>query len=809
MPGGSSSGRRARAVARAILFATLAGNSSAGAAGWSSGPNLSVPRTFSAVGPMNDGRVFVFGGRDATSFQTDIEIFDPARTVWQKYAFPYSAALGPTTTATDYGRLIISGGLADVPSVVTISCAPDTNCTADPDAKLTQGRYYHTATLLPNASGDVLIVGGLGTTALKSVNLLRDFSTTLPRADLHDARSSHTATLLSDGTILVVGGANGNDPVATAERYSFYQNAWSYVAPMKLGGRCCQTATMLPDGRVLIAGGKNGSYLATAEIYDPANDTWEVAASMSKARAYHTANLLPNGKVLVAGGEDESFYHASTEIFDPADNTWSDAGNMPVARSSHSAALLPSGKVLMISGKTNSWLASTSIYDPADPLFAPAAPMQGARFNHSTTLLPDGRALAVGGWDSAGQSLASCETYDPAANTWNFVASTHAPHAFFSAAATLLNSGKVLLTDQQTVEIYDVATDQWKLAQPFPSARNFSAATLLADGRVLVVGGADGGTALATTLIYEPLRNDWVAGPPMNEARKGPAASLLAGNPNCVLVSGGMGSGGIDLASSEYWCPGDATWTPTGALPYKRSFHRSILLDDGSVLASGDPSSRYSPITQTWANVTGNSIGQDIAKLTNGAAFTVATGTPNARLLQPGASSWTSGGASTVAPFYVHGYTLTRLLDGRVLVAGGRNYVTNDVLTRAELYDPGLAPVLERRPQITFVAPLRAGKEVTITGTNLRTRLEASGGNWQGTATNRATVSLTSLGTGQTRWLRGYWLADYYTYSAGSNALEGFPLGSVLVTAFVNGMPSVSFATTVGSDAVFADGFNI
>ena len=67
-------------------------------------------------------------------------------------------------------------------------------------------------------------------------------------------------------------------------------------------GRSSHTATILPDGKVLVAGGYNRAYLNSAELYDPLLNTWPTLTSMNTAREYHTATMLPNGKVLVAGG---------------------------------------------------------------------------------------------------------------------------------------------------------------------------------------------------------------------------------------------------------------------------------------------------------------------------------------------------------------------------------------------------------------------------------------------------------------------------------------------------------------------------
>ena len=120
---------------------------------------------------------------------------------------------------------------------------------------------------------------------------------------LNTARSSHTATLLPNGKVLVAGGLDSSALLrarnctirragAGRPRAASTPRAFSHgdVAAQRQGA-----------GRRGIDS-NSGSFLASAELYDPASGNWRVTGSLNTARSSHTATLLPNGKVLVAGG---------------------------------------------------------------------------------------------------------------------------------------------------------------------------------------------------------------------------------------------------------------------------------------------------------------------------------------------------------------------------------------------------------------------------------------------------------------------------------------------------------------------------
>src|SRR5450759_1807246 len=181
-------------------------------------------------------------------------------------------------------------------------------------------------------------------------------------------RYQDTATLLSDGKVLVAGGVHATkDPqgvLASAELYDPSNGSWTATGKMPTP-RQFHTATLLPDGKVLVAGGTDSnnnlgsnSALASAELYDPSNGSWTATGSMVTPRMFHTATLLPDGKVLVAGGTAVPGGDmggggptlASAELYDPSNGSWTATGKMPTPRQGHTATLLPDGKVLVAGG---------------------------------------------------------------------------------------------------------------------------------------------------------------------------------------------------------------------------------------------------------------------------------------------------------------------------------------------------------------------------------------------------------------------------------------------------------------------------
>jgi hypothetical protein len=169
-------------------------------------------------------------------------------------------------------------------------------------------------------------------------------------------RDQHTATLLEDGRVLVLGGGGeGYAPVAFGDLYDPATGTFSKTGSMKVP-RWLQVATLLNDGRVLVTGGRspNDSVYASAEIFDPAAGRFSSTDTMDDGRQQHTATLLQDGRVLVAGGYWSNGQNwrvlASTEVYDPSTGKFGPAGSMGTPREGHTATLLDDGRVLIAGG---------------------------------------------------------------------------------------------------------------------------------------------------------------------------------------------------------------------------------------------------------------------------------------------------------------------------------------------------------------------------------------------------------------------------------------------------------------------------
>ncbi|MBZ5509239.1 MAG: DUF6531 domain-containing protein [Acidobacteriia bacterium] len=191
--------------------------------------------------------------------------------------------------------------------------------------------------------------------------------------------NGQTATLLSNGTILLAGGQDATGHATAAMWLRNGQgNERQLQAALQIA-RTGHTATVLPDGTVLILGGigSDGHLVQLPEIFDPQTETSQLLSSGFPApRIFHTATVLTDGRVLISGGagaNGETLGRA--ELWDPRRQTVTAVSSAPLARRGHTSILLRDGSVLLMGGKdvNGNSLSSADIFNPQLQSFSTVA----------------------------------------------------------------------------------------------------------------------------------------------------------------------------------------------------------------------------------------------------------------------------------------------------------------------------------------------------------------------------------------------------------------------------------------------------
>lgn len=308
-------------------------------------------------------------------------------------------------------------------------------------------------------------------------------------------------------------------------------------------------------------------------------ETWTLAPpTPGGPRMSHTATLLPDGRVFIALGIgrgicclDDSY------IYNPATNTYTAVADAPVYAQNHATILLPDGRLMVISGDNNGLLISSMIYDFATNAWTYGPSMSHLRSNHTAVTMNTGKTLIVGGSRPP-------ELYDPVANAFSLASSTGAPTN--ADSATLLPDGRVLVLTGNAVTIYDPASDTWTAGAAMSVARWQHAAVLLADGRVLVTGG---GNAMSSAEIYDPAANSWAAAASMTYPQRGGTATRLL-NGTVLVVSQAYNDFGEPTsgpAKAQIYNPTTNSWSAAPDMNFAHTDFTATLLPNGAVFVLG------------------------------------------------------------------------------------------------------------------------------------------------------------------------------------------------------------------------------
>lgn len=302
---------------------------------------------------------------------------------------------------------------------------------------------------------------------------------------------------------------------STSERrgliYDPKTHTWHETAPSGLPRGDC-ALSVLRDGRVLVTGGVNGEkqfyVLQGATIYDPKTNTWSEAASMKEQRHGHTQFVLDDGRVIVFGGRPGGFAPPIrlVETYDPAKDKWSTKGSLAAGRAFHAATRLDGKRFLLVGGQAKEGALASAEICTLGEARCEILPLPAKRDATGLALLPDGKVLLVDGQDPSSRTP-PVVAYDPATGRFD---PTHRP---------VIN-------------------------------RNLHGTTVMADGRVLVTGGA-GGPMTQQAEIFDPKVSLWVKAGQASVQRHGHLTHRLDDG-SIVLIAGLSGEGSPVVAVDRF-----------------------------------------------------------------------------------------------------------------------------------------------------------------------------------------------------------------------------------------------------------------
>lgn len=456
----------------------------------------------------------------------DSLVWKPERKGWTKIPLPPDCAGARylhTATVLPDGKVLIAGGLCDV-QVFGNTGGPSAgytklwlwNSTAETweqAPSLNDPRIFHSATLMQD--GSVLFVGGesdptlsaAGEPVLDSVESYNGKSVTrLP--SMHEARAKHTATLLGNGTVLVVGGMDREGKaIGSVELWDPLLRAWS-VLPSLHTPRYAHTATLLDDGRVMVAGGigPDGHALDSVEFWDPATTRWTIGSPLPRPARHPAAVKLPDGNVLLAGGTSQ-FTPDPIDwalSWDKFTDTWSPAG---VAKPDdqndlvYPPTLLPSddGSALIFSTRhIFRWRPLADAQPSGQPAWRSVTSMVALR---------DGNLMVIGETDL---NTWTANIWHPRDNTWTFAGGLAYQSRNYTRAV-LLPSGQVMHVglggnNDILCELSDIEHQHWTDCGHFSLTHASDSPIgleLLSNGRVALVANA------ADAFLYDQNANRW------------------------------------------------------------------------------------------------------------------------------------------------------------------------------------------------------------------------------------------------------------------------------------------------------------
>jgi N-acetylneuraminic acid mutarotase len=561
---------------------------------------------------LPDGRIFFIGGTIGSGWTVaGTEYYTPSTNSW---------AAGPPLQISDR-KEHVTIALSD--RLIVVAGRDDGNNPLGSTEVYTYATGLWTAggnlttireepAVIKLAGDQVIIIGGSPSGSTAKVEIYDAATNTwTTKTDLNVGRRNMAAILLSDGRVLIAAGTASNGAILKSlEIYSPLANTWTTVSEELAVGRITGHLLFDVGGVIHVIFGTDGG---SVEKYNVAANTWDHGLINPRVVRILGANVkLADGRVMAIAGFDGSSFLNSVDIYHPATNSWQTAASASQARLGARAVLLKDGRVLLVGGldinSGGALIGPTEIYDAVTDTWSVGPTLNVPAVDLEAVVLKDGRIMVYGGVDSIlsdDNPRSRIEIFDPENPGLGWVLMTSTLNITFSYPQHhVLDENRVWILSGSDIWYFDPIQDQVTILPSPNITPAIGASILLPDGKILLSGFSanQAGTRIFTPT---PTSGSWSNGPDMAIGRQKHSFNILPGNN--ALVTSGFDAATDHVLDVEFYDAAAGTFTTlssiTGYLP--NDLTSNILLDDGRLLLTGSVAYLVpkSPdqIFQTWA----------------------------------------------------------------------------------------------------------------------------------------------------------------------------------------------------------------
>lgn len=340
---------------------------------WKVIDSMNIRRTDHASTLMQDGNLMVAGGWEITNALSSCEIYDVTINKWQLTTpMHYNHTNASLVTLND-GRIFVIGGRTNKCEIFN----PTTQSWKITDSLIIDRYDIFQNTVAKLDDGKILVTGG--TQLFPTIRQFANCEIFDPLEErwaeidsLHFRRWGHTTTALKNGKILVVGGLHYDKDLNICEMYDPEVGKWEIVDSLNVA-RSYHEALLLDDGKVFVTGGTNydnptSPGVTACEVYDPLLDKWEIVGHTALANFEHSAFFINQYEILLVGGGFNTDYY---EIFDTKTNSSVFYGKYPVRKVAVVFGQISKNKVIRIGGLeviSETGLSPTNKCEMYDPM---------------------------------------------------------------------------------------------------------------------------------------------------------------------------------------------------------------------------------------------------------------------------------------------------------------------------------------------------------------------------------------------------------------------------------------------------------